>query len=158
MDCAYNVLNSNKFIFRIDRIPETSFFVQAAEIPDVSIPSPSGLYIDNSAYVPGSQIEFGDLTVEFTVDENMKNYIEVFNWLTECRFDNRIPKPDRLTSLVSDGFLIVLDNSSNPNLKVMYHDLFPISMSRIGFSTEGQPQPITCTVDFKYTRFTLENI
>lgn len=158
MDCAYNILNSNRFIFKVDRIPETSFFVQQAEIPDVSIPAPTGLYIDNSAFVPGSQIQFGDLSVQFTVDEDMKNYIEVFNWMTDCKYDNRKPKPDKLKDLVSDGFLIVLDNSSSPNVKVAFHDLYPVSISRLGFSTESQPNPVTCSVDFKYTRFTLESV
>ena len=36
--------------------------------------------------VPGERLSYGDLTLRFLVDENMENYISVYNWLTGLGF------------------------------------------------------------------------
>jgi len=157
MNCAYNVLQSNKFVFKIDRIPETSFFVTDVNLPEVLVMPAQAGYIDDSGFVPGSQAEFGNLQIQFTVDDACENYIEVFNWMTSHRFDNRQPQKDTLKDHLSDAFLIVLDNTSNPLLKFKFVDAFPVSLSELQFETDNEPRPVHATVTLKYTHFVLNN-
>lgn len=154
----YNLLQNNGFTFSLDRIPQTTFRVVGFDLPSISVPAPSAGNPSSTQYFPGSSVEFDALTMDFLVDENLKNYEEIYRWITQQRFCNKDfqPKNDSEIKLVSDGVLITMTNASNPNRIFYFKDLFPISLSGMRFDTSiSEPAPITCTVTFRFSYFEL---
>ena len=151
----YNFLQNNGFIFNLERIPETTFRVVSCDLPMISVTPPQAGYPGASQYFPGNTTEFEELTMSFIVDENLLNYEEIYDWITQQRYcTDFIPTGDKDRLLVSDGTLVTMTNSSNPNRVFKFKDLFPISVGNLHFDTSiNQPEPVQCQVIFKYSYF-----
>ena len=157
---SYNFLQNNGFTFALERIPQTLFRVVACDVPSLTVPPAEAGYPGSSQYFPGTFNEFEELTMEFLVDEDLKNYEEIYHWITQQRFaigKDFVAKNDSERFLVSDGMLVTLDNSSNPNRVFHFKSMFPISLGNLHFDTSiTQPEPITCQVTFRYSTFVLK--
>jgi hypothetical protein len=152
----YNFLQNNGFTFSLDRIPQTTFRVVACDIPSITVPPADAGYPGTTQYFPGTFNEFDTLTLDFLVDEHLKNYEELYRWITQQRFANKDfrPKSEIEEKMVSDGVLVTMTNASNPNRIFYFKDLFPISLGGIHFDTSvDSPAPVTCTVSFRYSYF-----
>lgn len=160
-----NPLNPNGFMFSIARIPEVSYFCQEAPLPGLSlgvatVPTPFYDYP-----LPGDKVEFDDLTIEFLVDAEMKNYKAIFNWMTGLGFPelnrqytdqllDRPPKSETVSTL-SDANLSILGPSGSPIQTVQFKDVFPVNLSALRFtSTSTDVQYLTASASFKYMGFT----
>jgi hypothetical protein len=169
-----NFLGQNGFRFAIKRLPAVNYFCQSVSIPSVSIgaiESPTPL-----AFVPrpGDRITFDPLFVKFKVDENLANYIEIFNWieglghpedLLQTRDLSRRIKNEQVgsrpigsaTTFVSDATLSILTSNKNYNKTVKFYDCFPISLSELSFeSTITTIEYLEATVSFRYRRYVFE--
>lgn len=156
MDCAYNTLTSNKFQFVLERIPETSFFVTEAELPDVSIDRPNMPFAGNSSNAfAGSSIDYSPLDVRFIVDENLDNWLEIFKWMKSMSRDTR-KFVDTGKIHVSDGILTTLTNNSNTNIVFRFKDIFPVSLGSISFNTQTTAEPVYCSATFLYSEYDVQ--
>ena len=155
MDQNYNNLQTNKFLFTLARIPETAFRVVSVEFPAISIPAPSASSTSANQFFAGSSVEYSPLSVTFIVDNGLKNYSELFNWITLQQFsDSKVKSPESI--LYSDGSIITLTNASNPNVVFEFKDMFPIDLGGIQFSTQDTPGPAMCSVTFQYSYFKIK--
>ena len=76
-----NFLSPSGFQFNLARAPKVDFFSNSTRIPGIQLGNIDvGNYL-KSIPVPGDQIQFEDLTLQFLVDENMENYLEIHNWI-----------------------------------------------------------------------------
>ena len=77
-------------------------------------------------------------------------------WSGNTDFADSDPKnPD---NLVSDGTLIVLDSTNNPQFMVKYSDLWPTELTSLQFdATPGDIDYFTAEVTFKYTIYEIVN-
>lgn len=158
MNQNYNFLQNNAFTFVLSRIPETMFRIVECSLPAISIPSATQ---DTPAYLqpwPGSALSFEDFTCRFIVDEDLKNYEEIYNWITQQRFCSDFkPTRDLERNLTSDGTLITMTNASTPNRAFLFKDMFPVNLDSIDFDTTvDAPQPVVCQVTFKFSHFVLK--
>jgi hypothetical protein len=112
-------------------------------------------------------MEFQDFTLRFLVDENLENYMQIQNWMRGIAFPDNLTEIYRLWSgkadfadsdpknpdnLVSDGTLMVLDSTNNPQFMVKYSDLWPTELTTLQFdATPGDIDYFTAEVTFKYT-------
>lgn len=152
-----NLLQNNGFAFVLERIPQAIFRVTAASVPAINVPPAPAGYPGASQSFPGTFTEFDDLTIEILVDENLEAYEEIYRWMVKQRFaENQVPKSDLDKPYVSDGVLTTMTNASNPNRVFKFKSLFPIAMSALSFDTSvASPEPVKCTVTFKYSYFEL---
>ncbi len=160
---AYNSLSPVGFTFSLARAPNLSFTAQEVALPGVSL---AGVRIPTpitSNKVPGDRIEYDELTLTFLVDENMENWLEIYRWIEAlASAQDRITYRTLLTSdltkqTVSDGVLTVLTSMMNPNVKVHFKDLLPVSLGPVQFSAMMTDIPYaTCTVSFQYTYYQIE--
>ena len=61
--------------------------------------------------------------------------------------------------LFSSAELITLTNSKNPNMQVIFDDIFPINLSGIEFdTTHAENITVTSTVVFKYTTYKVDAV
>jgi hypothetical protein len=153
----FNSLSTNAFTFNLLRIPETTFRCTSVEVPSITVPAPDSNSGSSNQWFPGSATEFDEMSVKFIVDENLKNYEEIYHWITQQRYANKdswksISDSDKL--LVSDGFLTTLTNNSNPNRVFYFKDMFPTAVGSLSFDTEN-PTQVTCYVNFRFSYFEL---
>lgn len=166
-----NFLSPLKFTFKVEKLPHVNFFVQSVTIPSVSItpvnlPSP---FI--KLPTPGDHIEFTELLLTFRVDEDMKNYMEIFNWLMALGFPKdfsqykALADKDRRTNvlgtdgIMTDGSLIVQNSNVQSHKMYKFINMFPTTLSEITFDTrQSDVDYLECTVSFTYERFEIEDV
>lgn len=165
-----NPLQSNGFLFSIQKLPEISFFCQEANLPSLSLPAIDTYNPLSVAPIPGNILDFGTLSITFLIDEEMKNYIAVHNWLVGLgypekheQFQNFINSRtdglnrSHLVAGYSDGILQVLNSSNNPTRTVHFVDLFPVSLEQIQLqSTVNDTTYLAGTAGFRYTFYRFE--
>ena len=155
-----NYLTPTNFKFNIKRLPNVSFFCQSVNIPGLSFP-PTEMHTPfKNVYVPGhGKLEIGQFTVTAAVDENMHNYLEIYNWMIGLTFPHDFTEYANLVEgegLVSDATLHIMSNSKNPNVSVSLKDIFPISLGDINMSiTETDTPTITFDVAFQVNSFSI---
>ena len=158
-----NFLSPIGFVFVLDKARKVSFLCQKAEIPELSL---SSIDIPTAGFAPipmgGNTINYGDLNLEFIVDEDLKNYMAVHNWLTGLGFPDSAQQFIDLTKdqdgqrdlkeQYSDGALHILNSNFKDVAIVKFKDLFPIYLTSLEFdATESDVNYFTADVTFKYT-------
>ncbi len=158
-----NILNDNDFRFEICELPNVTLFAQNFSIPGVSLGRAPVSTSNVDYYVPGEKIEYEDLVITFLVDEDMSNFIEIFNWMTALGFPESTEQFKRLKehhtpyTEVSDIILSVTTNKFTPNRRIHFVDCFPTDLNPIDFSNINDTiSPITSTVMFAYSYYYFE--
>ena len=162
-----NFLSPAGFKFNLSRAPKVDFFSNSVNIPNINL----GVAIQASYLkdipIPGDKISYGDLEVQFFIDENLENYLEVHDWIRALGFpeslDETIPltvNPEDLEgSAYSDGTLLIYNSSFNAVAKVEFQSLFPTSLSAVEFNAQTTDiNYIMATASFKYTIFNVESL
>ena len=117
----------------------------------------------------GDKLTFEQMTMNFYVNEDLSNYLEVYNWLIALGFPDNYQqfnlKESSLNfaaneSRTSDMNLILETNKSNPNFSVVFKNAFPVSMGSIELDTAATSlEPIVVDATFAYSgSFTIERI
>ncbi len=168
-----NFLAPTGFKFNLKRSPGVAFLCNSANIPDITLGEATQATYLRDIPTPGDKIQFGDLQLRFLVDEDLKNYMEIFNWIRALGFpesleeiyawqkkDFDIAQPDKSTeSFYSDATLEILTSSQNPNFKIKFQDCWPTTLSTLEFdATDEDINYFTADVTFKYTIFNITNL
>lgn len=160
-------LSPNGFRFMIQSLPRVTYFCQSANIPSINL----GFAVQPTPLVniprPGEKIDFGDLTIKFLIQEDMANYIELYNWIVALgfpenhrQFQNRFieqsfrnPQINNNTDVgvggktavqrktdvteYSDATLMVLGSDNNTVGRLNFLDCFPTSLSGVDFDVSN---------------------
>jgi hypothetical protein len=142
-----NPLSPVGFRLDIEKLPEVSYFCQEATLPDVTInaiPIATPLSV---IQVPDTIITYGDLIVNFLIDEEMNNYKALYDWMKGLGFptDHQeytdLIAADRklgtleLTKNYSDASLTILSSNNQAVRTLKFIDLFPISLASLQFGS-----------------------
>lgn len=149
------------FDFSIARFPKVSFFSNSASIPEVSIGGAEQSNYLKSIMHPGDRVEYGDLPIQFLVDEDMLNYTLIHNWITGLGFPESMQQfvdwttdetgQRDLKLQYSDATLKVLNSNYNTIAQVKFWDLYPTSLSTLEFTaTDTDINYLTANVTFNY--------
>ena len=138
-----NFLSPVGFKFTLAKYPKISFFSNSARIPELSLGTAIQPSYLKDIDVPGEKLTYGDLTIRFLVDENMKNYMAVHNWLkgigfpeTPQQFKDQTTDEDGLRDEkegFSDGRLHILNSKFQDVAIVKFNDLFPVALTSLEF-------------------------
>ena len=158
-----NFLSPLGFRFFIKKLPNVNFFVQKVNVPGISIAqSPSMPTPFTKIPYAGDHLEFDELQITYTVDEDLANYLEIHNWIKGLSFPENfsqyadLAKKPKVTGegLRSDASLIITTNGKSPNFECVFEDVFPISISNMNFeTTDDSVNYIEATATFLYTQF-----
>lgn len=153
------------FKFIIKKAPHVNFFVQSVNLPNVSLGEADIETPFSKIPFPGTKLTFGNLSVTFKVDEDMKNYLEMFNWMKELGFPDNFAQYQSIANrsiytgdgVFSDITLLVTTSAMNPNIEVTFFDCFPIDLSELSFdSTSADVDYLTATITFANRRFDIK--
>ena len=163
-----NFLSGVAFKFNLTKFPKVDFFSNSARIPELNLElAQQSSYLKNIS-VPGERLTYGDFTLRFLVDENMENYISVYNWLTGLGFPETTKEFAELIKdkdgqrdpkeAFCDGTLRILNSNYREVAKVSFNDLFPISLTSLDFdATNTDVQYFTAEATFKYTVYKISS-
>ena len=104
-----------------------------------------------------SKLDFDELTIGFVVDENMGNWLELYNWMRSVTNVEDYKEFKAVNTHVSTANLIILNSSKNPTLNVTFYDIYPRTLSSIDFSSSViDPEPFVGSCTFKYRSYEIE--
>jgi len=155
-----NYLSLVNFETNFGRMPNVSYFCNRISIPGMALSS--ALQPNPFANVPieGTHLDFEDLNLSFIVDEDMQNYLELYNWLSSIGFPETFDQYNKDSTEKSDINVIIHTNKSNPNYNIVFKDVFPVILGAMQFDTNATSiDPIVVDATFKYTgAFTITKI
>lgn len=149
-----NFLTNNKFVFILNRCPMLTYYCQRANIPSVT----NGVSLQNVPFAvqvqrPGTSVNLEDLQIGFAIDEDMKNWMELFDWVKSITKYSSIAELKEYQK-TSDASVLVLNSSYNPIIKINFYDVFPNFVSGFDFdSTMPDTANIIATASFSYSYF-----
>ena len=179
---VFDYSQQSQFKVFMPLFPLTEWFCTRANIPGVSL----GQAVQSTPLIDmpiiGDKLTYDDFYVTFLVDEQLKNYKEMHDWLVNCAApeDRRqfmgksrpagIPKrpqtqiqdlvmgniPESDRDLYSNIDLFIMSSKNNPLVKFQMIECFPISLTNIEYShQEADVQYAECTVTFAFSYFTV---
>ena len=147
------------FQFSMKRCPHVSFFCQSANLPGVSLSVVEQPTRFRSIPHTPSTFEYEDLTINFLVDEEMKNWLEMYDWMksTVTRKDHE--EIEDTTDHYTDASLTLLNSAMQPQLRVQFFNMLPVELSSLEFdSTTPTPEPLVATASFRYTTYEITRL
>ena len=143
-----NPLADVQFKFDISALPNTSFFIQTVNLPGITLEAQAIAtpQLQNFSRHTGI-ITYEALDVTFMIDEYLKNWQEIYEWM--------IGEENKYTSAV----LTILSSSMNPTMEIHFKEIFPTTLSAIPFdSTTTDPVYQVATISFNYTEYIIKNL
>lgn len=166
-----NPLQVSGFEFRVTKIPELSFWVKDATLPSISL----SMATQESPFkmIPhvGDKPDYGNLTIRFMVDEGMRNYNALYEWIVSIsfpqnngqldawrmRWEGQPNAQDSDTLLVSDATLIVKGENSRSAGAYLFRNLWISNLGGLTLSDEAtDTQYLYADAEFIYEDFKFE--
>lgn len=166
-----NFLSPTGFLFKINRTPKVSYFCNSANIPSLDLGlSTQPTYLKDIP-IPGDKLQFGDLSIEFLVDEDLGNYMEIQKWMRGLGYPDNIKEykdlknqkvlPDNSNrgSVYSDAVLQVLTSNNITNFQINFKDIFPTSLSTLVYNAdETDVNYFRASVNFAYLIYNITDV
>jgi len=152
-----NFLAPNGFKFNLELFPGVDFFCQRVSVPGINVPSAEiTTRYRNIPIASSGGLTFDDLRIDFIVDEDIKNYLSIWEWIQINNLGEHMDtKKDPQYSL---GELIILNSNYQPNITVGFEGLFPVDISELSFDiADTEIEYIKASATFKYTRYYFNN-
>lgn len=173
-----NFQSQLNFSLAIHKLPHVNFnltrvVLPGVEIMPVTMPTPL-----NAAHFAGDEIRYGQLEMDFKVQEGMRDWFEVFQWIVSMGFPDtferyadirrgRLKNLDgktvkgqdsnparKLQNLFSDVTLLIHTSKDNPYLEATFKDAFPVYVSPLSFNTTDEDvKYLTATARFQYDTY-----
>lgn len=165
-----NFQSQLNFKFTIKKCPHVQYFAQQVNIPEIFVTH--AIQHNPFTVIPhaGDHMEWGDLEIVFKVDEDFRNYRQIYNWLHALAYPQDFQnyrdlwEIDQANPMSGDGLksdisLMTLTNIKNPNKEFVFRDAFPYSLSGLLFTTiDDEDIYFEATANFRYTLFEIVDI
>ncbi len=153
-----NFLAPSGFKLIIDRknYGNLAYTVQTATHSSVSLNTVEVPYQRTNIKEAGDTLNYGDVTFEMILEEDLTNYNEMHDWLrriVETPSKSAVDR-DGEPPLAVDISLMVLSSKNNTTNRIIYYNAFPVDLGVISFdaSVDGVNY-ITVPVTFSYDYF-----
>jgi hypothetical protein len=167
-----NFLHPHKFQLNFARVPNVQYFCQSVSVPGIStgeIPR-NNPFVD--LYSPGEKLIYDVMNITFYVDEELKAWLEIHDWLRAMTFPTDFTEYQNLNNLnnytryansdrpqFAEGSLTILSSSNKPYYKFKFIDMFPVSLSSFVVATSDSPDTIiTADATFRFAYYNVEKL
>ena len=182
---VFDYSQQSQFKVFLPLFPTTEWFVVRANVPGVSLGQAVQTTPMLDMPIIGDKLTYDDFYVTFLVDEQLKNYTEMHDWLINCAAPEKrsqfrgkerpdgIPKRPQTEimdlilgnvkesdrDLYSNLDLFIMSSKNNPVVKIQMVEAFPISLTNIEYShQESDVTYAECTATFAFSYFTISAI
>lgn len=152
-----NFLAPVNFRFSIKKAPNLTFFCTGANIPGITLGESDQETPLIRVPVPGDHLTFGELTVSFKVDEDLKNYKEMYDWIINAGFPESFEQYNDVgDAIFSDCTLSVLSSKQNVVADITFQRAYITTLSDLIFSsTESDLTYIEAQATFRYKLYNI---
>lgn len=151
-----NPLLPTYYQFSISRLPGVNYFCQTASLPSLTL-SQVQFPTRFSTIQSPSKLTFDELTITFVVDEGMKNWMEIYNWMRSTTNVDSFNEYRPGNEQDATANLLILNSSKHPKINVTFNSLYPITLSALDFTSTGMdPEPLQATCSFSYRTYDIE--
>jgi hypothetical protein len=144
----FNMLSPTGFRLTIEAptFSNLEYFITTVNLPTVNLPEVSAGYRNYQSFVAGDTLTYDAIDIQFLIDEDMKNYVEVFDWMKSNANDN--------TSTKYDIILTILSSHNNLNKQIRFVRAIPTSLGGAEFTTQATGiEYLQGTISFRYDYF-----
>ena len=154
-----NQLNVVSFDVNFSRLPSVQYFCQRISLPTVVLGETNEPSPFLNLPLEGDTLTFEAMSLSFIVDEDLQNYISIYEWLTALGFPREYGQFAALKeqstgstlTKYSDLTIVLHTNKSNPNYRIRFTECFPTSLSSIQFdATPTGMDPIVVDATFNF--------
>ena len=167
-----NFLQPNKFQLNFARSPNVQYFCQSLSVPGISMSEVPQMTPFVDIFVPGEKAIYDLLNITFLVDEELKSWVEIHDWIRAMTFPKEFAeygKLDRLnkytthvqtkTPQYSDATVTLLSSSNTPYYKFKFYGVFPTTLSTFIMSATDSPDTVvTADATFRYMYYDIEKL
>ncbi len=156
------------FKFMIDKIPHVNFFCQSCNLPGLSAGQTLITNPFRDVPIAGDKVQYNELRVRFIIDEELKNWLEVYDWIKGLTFPEDLEQyrklaeantPNPKGELYSDGTLSILTSNKNMQYVAKFTDLFPVDLTDIEMSSDvADSEVVASDATFAYSTYKIERI
>jgi hypothetical protein len=165
-----NFLHPNKFQLTFSRVPNIQYFCQAVSVPGISL---SEIAVPTSfveKYSPGEKAIYDSLNVTFAIDEEMRSWIEIHDWIKAMTFPENFEQYQQLPRLArntgnpqqpqfSDATLTIYSSAYTPLYRMKFVDVFPTSLASFMLASQDTPENVlTSDATFRFTYYTIDKL
>ena len=167
-----NPLQPNKFLLAFGRLPNVQYFCQNVTVPGISM---SEVPLNNplvDIYSPGEKAIYDLLNISFIIDEELKGWLEIHDWIRAMTFPENFQEYRDLSKLskisgaiatakpqYSDGSLVLLSSNNTPYYEFKFYGMFPTSISSFIMNSSDSPENIiTADAAFRYSYFDVKKL
>ena len=183
---VFDYSQNNQFQLNIPIFPLTQWFVVSCNVPGVTmgqgvVPTP---LID----IPlmGDKLTYDQFNMTFLVDEKLKNYIELHDWLVNmaapqnhdqfgARTSEYVISPSQPTKFYRNGEevtgstsdrdlycdiqLTILSSKNNPVAVITMQNAFPVTLSALDYTQQDTDTTyVQCNVSFAFMLYTIKAV
>ena len=167
-----NPLIGSRFILSFGRVPNVQYFCQSVSVPGISMSEvPQNTpFVD--LYRPGEKAIYDLLNVTFIVDEQLKAWLEIHDWIRAMTFPTDFKEYQNLSLLskqagirqelgigaqYSDATVTILSSANNPTHRFKFYEVFPTTLSTFVMSASDTPDSIiTADATFRYSYYDVD--
>lgn len=133
------------------KFPNVEYTLQTIVLPDVSIQQADLSTPHRRLGLSGDKVNYGTVDMSFLVDEEMKNYQEIYDWMI-----GSATTADEGNRKERDITLTILSSHNNITREIQFVNAFPTSLSSLPFDlTVTDTQYLTAIVSFEFAYFQL---
>lgn len=155
-----NYLQPTGFSVTINRenYPNLEYFAQSVQHPSIDVSAVEMPFRRVNAPIVGDKMQFGQVSFNFLIDEEMNTYNEIYDWMKRFVESPQVTSTDafRDTSIPTESDITVSILSSHNNVvkQIKYYSAFPVSIGDIEFTTQsGDVAPMTFNAAFRFVYF-----
>ena len=154
------------FQLSLNKLPGVSYYCQSVTVPSLNLAVAEQPTMYRRLPEPGDEVNYDDLSIRFLVDEDMKNYISIHNWLRYLGYPES--EKDWTTfadgekyeeKQYSDGSLFILNSNFQKKFEIYFKDLFPVSLGGLNLdATYTDTEYFAIDATFKYSMFDIKEV
>ena len=161
---------NSQFRVTMSNFPLSEWFCTAVTVPGITLGQ-----VDRSSplkMIPsvGDTLTYDNLDMTMMVDEELKNYQEIHDWMVNIGFPyshKQFMAKERVDAvtrkgeypLYSDMQLYILSSANNPKVVVKLYDAFPVSLSGLSYTTQDTDATyLTADVSFAYMYYEFSSV
>ena len=115
---------------------------------------------------PGDELNYDDLSIRFLVDEDLKNYMSIHNWMrylgapeSEKDWTTFKDGTSYNEKQFSDGSIWILDSNFKKQFEIAFDDLFPVSLGSLNFDASyTDTEYFSIDATFKYSIYDIVKV
>ena len=183
---TFDYAQSNQFKVYIPIFPLVEWFVISCNVPGVTMGQ--GVVPTPLLDIPfiGDKLTYDQFNMTFMVDEQLKNYIELHDWLVNmaapqkssqfgARTSDYVVRPSQPTKFYRNGEVVtgstsdrdlycdielyILSSKNNPVAKITMQEAFPVTISALDYTQQDADTGyVQCNVSFAFMLYTIEAV